>query len=81
MFKYKIINVKDKESFYEVSPIIKRIEDNLIVLCKNKFSANVIEKCLENGNEYIKEYLLNCIINKYKDHIIELILDKYAWNE
>ena len=78
LIQYILINVKDKESFYEVSPIIKRIEDNLIALCKNKFSANVIEKCLENGNEYIKEYLLNCIINKYKDHIIELLLDKYG---
>ena len=78
LIQYILINVKDKEKFYEVSPIIKRIEDNLIVLCKNKFSANVIEKCLENGDNFIKEYLLNCIINKYKDHIIELLLDKYG---
>ena len=78
LIQYILINVKDKEKFHEVSPIIKRIEDNLIVLCKNKFSANVIEKCLENGDNFIKEYLLNCIINKYKDHIIELLLDKYG---
>ena len=78
LIQYILININDQNKFNEANPIIKRIEDNLIDICKMKFSANVIEKCLENGSDFIKEYLLECILNKYKDHIIELLLDKYA---
>ena len=78
LIQYILISIKDKEKFFEVNPIIKRIEDNLMTICKNKFSANVIEKCLENGDNFIKEYLLDCIINKYKNKIVELLLDKYG---
>ena len=78
LIQYILININDQNKFNEANPIIKRIEDNLIDICKMKFSANVIEKCLENGSDFIKEYLLECILNKYRDHIIELLLDKYA---
>ena len=78
LIQYILMNVSDQNKFNEASPIIKRIEDNLIDICKIKFSANVIEKCLENGGNYIKEYLLECILNKYRDHVIELLLDKYG---
>ena len=78
LIQYILMNVSDQNKFNEASPIIKRIEDNLIDICKMKFSANVIEKCLENGGNYIKEYLLECILNKYRDHVIELLLDKYG---
>ena len=78
LIQYILMNVKSKEKFYEVSPIIKKIEDNLISICKFKFSANVIEKCLENGGNYIKEYLVGCILNRYKEHVIELLLDQYG---
>ena len=78
LIQYILMNVSDQNKFNEASPIIKRIEDNLIDICKMKFSANVIEKCLENGGNYIKDYLLECILNKYRDHVIELLLDKYG---
>ena len=78
LIQYILININDQNKFNEANPIIKRIEDNLIDICKMKFSANVIEKCLENGSDFIKEYLLECILNRYRDHIIELLLDKYA---
>ena len=78
LIQYILININDQNKFNEANPIIKRIEDNLIDICKMKFSANVIEKCLENGSDFIKEYLLECILNKYRVHIIELLLDKYA---
>ena len=78
LIQYILININDQNKFNEANPIIKRIEDNLIDICKMKFSANVIEKCLENGSDFIKEYLLECILNKYRDHIIELLLDKYG---
>ena len=78
LIQYILMNVKNKEKFYEVSSIIKKIEDNLISICKFKFSANVIEKCLENGDNYIKEYLVGCILNRYKEHVIELLLDQYG---
>ena len=72
------MNIKSKEQFYEVGSIIKKIEDNLISICKFKFSANVIEKCLENGDNYIKEYLVGCILNRYRENVIELLLDQYG---
>ena len=78
LIQYILMNVKSKEKFYEVSSIIKKIEDNLISICKFKFSANVIEKCLENGDNYIKEYLVGCILNRYKEQVIELLLDQYG---
>ena len=78
LIQYILLNIKSKEKFNEVSPIIKKIENNLISICKYKFSANVIEKCLENGDNYLKQYLLECILNKYKDNIIELLLDQYG---
>ena len=78
LIQYILINVNDQTKFNEINYIIKKVEDNLIDICKMKFSANVIEKCLENGSNYIKEYLLECFLNRYKDHIIELLLDKYG---
>ena len=78
LIQYILLNIKSKEKFNEVSPLIKKIEDNLISICKFKFSANVIEKCLENGDNYLKQYLLECILNRYKENIIELLLDQYG---
>ena len=78
LIQYILLNIKTKEMFDEAFFIIKKIEDNLIDICKNKFSANIIEKCLENGDNYINQYLLDCILNRYREHIIELLLDKYG---
>ena len=78
LIQYILINLKSKEKFYEVLPIIQKIEDNLISICKYKFSANIIEKCLENGENFVKEYLLNCLLNRYHENIIELLLDQYG---
>lgn len=78
LIQYILMNIKSKEQFYEVGSIIKKIEDNLISICKFKFSANVIEKCLENGDNYIKQYLVGCILNRYRENVIELLLDQYG---
>ena len=78
LLQYILLNVKSKEKFNEITPIMQKIDENLLDICKCKFSANVIEKCFENGSNFIKEYFLECLLNKYKNHIIEILLDQYG---
>ena len=78
LIQYILINTKTKEKFMEIMPIIKKIEENLIYYCKCKFSANVIEKCFENKENYIREHFLEYLLNHYKDNIMEILLDQYG---
>ena len=78
LIQYILINIKSKNQFFEIIPLIKKIEDNLLDYCKSKFSANVIEKCFESNENYIKEYILESLLNRYKDNIIEILLDPYG---
>ena len=50
---------------------------NIFTLCKQKFSANVIEKCFENSNDEIKERIVMSMI-KEKNYIIELLMDPFG---
>ena len=50
----------------------------MIDLCKSKFSANVIEKCLENKENIPKNYLIKSLVNLNSDYIIEILLDNYG---
>ena len=78
LIQYILINTKTKEKLEEIMPIIKKIEDNLIYYCKSQFSSNVIEKCFENDENYVKEYILEYLLSHYKDNIIELLLNPYG---
>ena len=78
LIQYILINTKTKEKLEEIMPIIKKIEDNLIYYCKSQFSSNVIEKCFENNENYVKEYILGYLLTHYKDNIIELLLNPYG---
>ena len=78
LIQYILINTKSKEKLEEIMPIIKKIEDNLIYYCKSQFSSNVIEKCFENGENYVKEYFLEYLLSHFKDNIIELLLNPYG---
>ena len=78
LIQYILINTKTKEKLEEIMPIIKKIEDNLIYYCKSQFSSNVIEKCFENDENYVKEYILEYLLSHYKDSIIELLLNPYG---
>ena len=78
LIQYILINTKTKEKFKEISPLVKKIEENLLDYCKSKFSANVIEKCFENNDNCIREHILEYFLNHYKDNIIEILLDQYG---
>ena len=78
LIQYILINTNTKEKFMEIMPLINRIEINLIDYCKSKFSANVIEKCFENNENYIREHILEYLLKHYKDNIIEILLDQYG---
>jgi hypothetical protein len=78
LIQYILINTKTKDKFREIFPLVQKIEDNLLDYCKSKFSANVIEKCFENNDNFIREHILEYFLNHYKDKIIEILLDQYG---
>lgn len=76
LIQYILMN--NKKNNNEIMPIILKIEENLLSYCKSKYSANVIEKCFENNDNFIKEHILEHFLNNYKDNIIEILLDPYG---
>ena len=78
LIQYILINTKTQEKLLETMPLLKKIEENLLNYCKSKFSANVIEKCFENNENYIREHILEYLLTHYKDNIIEILLDQYG---
>jgi hypothetical protein len=78
LIQYILINTKTEDKFKEIFPIIKKIEDNMIDLCKSKFSANVIEKCFENKDNICKNYLTKSLTNLSPNNIIEILLDNFG---
>ena len=42
--------------------------------CKDKFSSSALEKIFEQGEEKIKEYLINYLIKFYLDEIIYILI-------
>ena len=76
LIQYILIN--NKNNINEIMPIILKIEENFLDYCKSKFSANVIEKCFENNDNFIKEHILEHFLNNYKENIIEILLDQYG---
>ena len=76
LIQYILIN--NKKNPNEIMPIILKLEANLLNYCKSKYSANVIEKCFENNDIFIKEHILEYFLNNYKENIIEILLDPYG---
>ena len=76
LIQYILVN--NKNNINEIMPIIFKIEENFLDYCKSKFSANVIEKCFENNDNFIKEHILENFLNNYKENIIEILLDQYG---
>jgi small GTP-binding protein len=72
------IQTCDLYQLEEVMPLVRKIEQNLLIYCKLKFPANCIEKCFENTDNCVREHILEYLINNYKDNIIEILLDQYG---
>ena len=75
LIQYILINTKSEEKFKEILPIILKIEENIVDLCKSKFSANAIEKCFENSIDMIREHILNSLLVNNSENIIDILLD------
>ena len=78
LIQYILINTKTKEKFQEILPLLKKIEETMLELCKSKFSANVIEKCFENGENISREFLMKALINLSSDKIMKILLDNFG---
>jgi hypothetical protein len=78
LIQYILIKIKAEEKFQEILPIILKIEENIVDVCKSQFSANVIEKCFENSENIIREHILDSLIKNYSDKIIDILLDQYG---
>ena len=78
LIQYILVNTKTKEKYLEIMPLIKKLEENILDYCILKFPANVIEKCFENNDNYIREHILEYLLKNHKDKIIEILLDEYG---
>jgi hypothetical protein len=78
LIQYILIKIKAEEKFQEILPIILKIEENIVDVCKSQFSANVIEKCFENSENIIREHILDSLIKNDSDIIIDILLDQYG---
>ena len=57
--------------------ISEELMGDLINLSKQKFSSNVIEKCLEHNTTEMNQGMVSCIISK-KAFIFDLLIDQYG---
>ena len=78
LIQYILINTKTEKKFKEILPLILKIEENMIDLCKSKYSANAIEKCFEHSENIIREHILDSLIKNYSENIIDILLDNYG---
>ena len=78
LIQYILINTHTEDKFKEIFPLIKKIEENMLDLCKSKFSANAIEKCFENKENISKDYLFKSLVKLNSDKIKDILLDNYG---
>ena len=78
-FIHYIIRNFYKGEFDEILPIIEKIEENIVDYCKCKFSASVIEKCIERGDQQIKEHIIKYLLDNYSNSIISILINPYGY--
>ena len=77
LIQYIIIKYERKD-FNEIIPFLNKIEENIIDYCKFKFSASVIEKCFERGEQQVKEHIINNLLKYHSKNIIDIILNSFG---
>ena len=78
LIQYIFINGKNI-NFELLLPLIIKIEENLVGFCKHKYSASVLEKCFEKGDEKISEHFLNYLLEKHSDDIINIASNQFGF--
>jgi len=77
LIQYIIIKYERKD-FNEILPFLNKIEENIIDYCKFKFSASVIEKCFERGEQQVKEHIINNLLQYHSKQLIDIILNSFG---
>ena len=75
LIQYIFIQLKNKFQFNILFPLIKKMTENLIDFCKDKYSSFALEKLFEKGDEKIKEYLINYLLTFHCDDIINILIN------
>ena len=66
-------------NFELILPLIKKIEKKIIDFCKYKYSASVLEKCFEKGDEKISEHFMNYLLEKHSNDIIYITANQFGF--
>jgi len=73
---YVLQNIISYQNYIAIRVITESFLKEIFKLSKEKYSSNVIEKCMDYCDEDTKEKILNKLANK--DYIPDLLLDMYG---
>ena len=69
----------EKKNYFEILPIIRKIEENIVEYCKCKNPASIIEKCFERGDPKISCHLIKYLIDNHSNSLKEIIYNPYGF--
>ena len=78
LIQYIFTKMKDL-NFELILPLITKIEENLLDFCKYKYSASVLEKCFERGDEKISQHFLTYLLENHSNDIIYIATNQYGF--
>lgn len=78
LIQYILVKIKDEKYLNEILPILLKIEENLVNLCMSKYSANTLEKCFENSENFIRNHIIDSLLLKDCNSLIEVFFNEYG---
>ena len=79
LIQFILLNKKNiEQTFYEILPIIIKIEENIVNFCFSKYSASVIEKCFEKSENLIRNHILDFLFNNHSNRLVDILFNKYG---
>jgi hypothetical protein len=69
----------EKIKLSEITEILNKIEKNILVFSKSKYSSSVIEKCFEIGNKEISEHIIKYLLEHHSNNIIDILNNPYGF--
>ena len=71
----KCINI----NFELLLPLINKIEEKIVFYCQFKYSAAAIEKCFDQGDDKIREHIINFLLEKHSSDIIYISANQFGF--